>query len=491
MPDDLLYVVPDKLTYRRGDDIIYRIAGLAVSTNPTHVRVDLARIGWYYTEWAWQSGAIPTQKKNSFSVSFAKVDLPDGVYEVSRVGLSFGAPDDTSAIDWRQPPEHFPRAFLVVSESISCPDLAPSNLRSRVNLIEHCRQQQFQSGIEADPSAPGLGRFRGLAFVQRTLVTRPIRLRGFEIIPLKIGLRRLEEFDLINKFLIESGIGVGLTLTRDILRGTERDNPVMAVHFPLVRAVNHEAALDAVALHAQTAVDVLSPHRSSYGEIFATLLENLDTRRAWYVPGGDRYRGNIIGGLISGENPPVLQDHIDSALADPMLRLFVSLHREATAERNLDFAYFRYWNLLETMAILRIRLGQTVTDFSGNPVFRDSNKRVTTKAGDGKVYELLKRHFVRLNFTDKTFGSGLKTATLWELCRVWYAFRNATAHYGGFRANDPAQKQGLSGYQLARKAHNDIIAQSGERTWFSDRYFQTLCRVAERVVTSEISSPLP
>jgi hypothetical protein len=315
-------------------------------------------------------------------------------------------------------------------------------------------------------------------------------MRGFEIIPLKIGLRRLEEFDLINRFLIESGIGVGLTLTRDILRGTERDTPVMAVHFPLVRAVDHEAALSAVGLYAQTVTDVLAPHRSSYGEIFATLLENLDTRRAWYVPGGDRYRGNIIGGFMSGEDSGVLQSHVDSALADPMLRLFASLHRGATAERNLDFAYFRYWNLLETMAMLRIRPGQRVTDFSGNPLVRDNNKGVTTTSGDGKVYELLKRHFIRLNFSDKTYSSGLKMGTLWELCRIWYAFRNATAHYGGFRPNDPVQQQGLRGHQLALQAYTEVVAGSGERTWFSDGYFRTLCRVSERAVRSEISRPI-
>ncbi len=57
--------------------------------------------------------------------------------------------------------------------------------------------------------------------------------------------------------------------------------------------------------------------------------------------------------------------HDRATTDDPFLALCLALYREAKAETDLDFAYFRYWNLLEVIASDRIAPGADVTDFKG------------------------------------------------------------------------------------------------------------------------------
>ena len=48
---------------------------------------------------------------------------------------------------------------------------------------------------------------------------------------------------------------------------------------------------------------------------------------------------------------------------DISLELFLSLYGQAFEEENVDFGYFRFWNLLKAMGVRYVPGRITVTDF--------------------------------------------------------------------------------------------------------------------------------
>ena len=116
----------------------------------------------------------------------------------------------------------------------------------------------------------------------------------------------------------------------------------------------------------------------------------------------------------------------------------------------MDFAYFRYWNLLEVIAYDRVKGSVPIEDFEGREL-RQGQNQATTSGAQGRVYELLKRYMLRRNYVEHHFGRPLPGG-LWDAVQVWYARRNAAAHYGKFRPQDPAQ-QTRPWYPLALKAY--------------------------------------
>ena len=483
-------VCPEPACVRSGDGFSLQILGLPFGEEVTHVWVDLARVEWEETSWWWNSRAKPAHQGQSLRVSFDRLDVPAAIYVISRLRFSLGPGEDPANVIDARPESNFPRAFLQVTGQSMQP-VPPVELAERLRLIEKGRDKLFLSGIVANPADPGIGRFRAFAFVTRCGLTRRMRLGQLEVFPLARGLRSLEHAIIINQVLTESGCPPILDIEGRWAQFSEQAFPLMVVHIPLIYAQNHAEARSAVQRHAQAVVDVLAPHRPSYGEVFAFAIASLDfPGQGWYQPTFEGYRGNIIGGFISGEEPKALKNDVWNVLANPMLRLFVSLYREAAAETNLDFAYFRYWNLLESIATRRIATDgkHNITTFDGQPISSPKGKAINTTNDTARVYQLIKNHFQARELKQDFFLGGLRLQDLWSVCQVWSGYRNATAHYGGFVAGDPHQSE-QAWYPLTSQAYAEVRSNGGTRILLSDRYFLALAMTARSIVIWEISDP--
>lgn len=191
------------------------------------------------------------------------------------------------------------------------------------------------------------------------------------------------------------------------------------------------------------------------------------------------YKGNLMGGFLSGEDQSVLLADYRAMRSDPFLSFVLYLHAEAQAEKDLDFAYFRYWNLLETVAAEQVEFGSPVTDFDGEQILKADGKPFDTGGARGRVYELVKRGMLDHGQSERTHQEARDLSLgLWEAVHVWYAFRNATAHHGGFNPNDPRQKR-QSWYRVAVEAQRKGAQPSGYR---DDPYFSYLKAVTTNVV---------
>ena len=485
-------VSPEPPSMCPGDGFSLRIVGLPFGEEVTHVWVDLARVEWEETSWCWNSGVKPVHEDESLKVSFARLDVDPGIHLVSRLRFSLGPGEDPGNVIDGRPGTNYPRAFLQVTGQPARPGPA-AELAERLHLVEEGREKLFLSGIVADPANPGIGRFRGFAFVTRCLLKRRMRLGQLEVFPLKRGLRSLEHAIIIYQVLAESGCPPIVDPDGQWPQLSEQAFPLTVVHIPLIYARNHAEARSLVERHAHAVVDVLAPHRMSYGQVFAFAVVSLDfPGRGWYRPAFEGYRGNEAGGFISGEEPKALRNDLWNVLADPMLRLFVSLYREAAAETKLDFAYFRFWNLLEAIATRRIEADaeSCITTFDGQPIRDRKGKAITTASSSvARVYQLIKNHLEAKGSRGNPFLDGLGLPDAWAACQVWSGYRNATAHYGGFAPGDREQSR-RPWYRLTRQAYDEVTAQGLARDLFSDRYFVALAETARLIVIWEIKKPL-
>lgn len=490
MLDLWLSVQPEPSAVRSGGNFSLRIGGLSFPAQFTHVSVDLARVQWEETSWWFSSGAELVYEGNAWRLTLKGLDVPPGIYQISRLRFSLGpGQDPTNVVDARSE-KNFPRVLLQVIDDFVQP-APPSEIAERVSAIEDGREKLFLRGIVADPTNPGIGRFRGFAFVTRCLVTRRMRLGQLEVFPLKRGIQSLEHAVIINQVLTECGSFPAIDPSGEWARVSGQAFPLAVVHMPLIYARNRDEAISAIERYSSAVIDVLSPRRISYGEVFAFVVENLDfPNRGGYRPGFEGYRGNLMGGFTSGEEPIRLKYDLLHVLADPMLRLFVSLYREAAAESNLDFAYLRFWNLLETIATRRIEANpkHSITTFGGEPILSLKGRPISTTGASARVYQLIKKHFQTRGLKENLLLANVELRDLWSVCQVWSGYRHATAHYGGFIWGDSEQSQ-QSWYPLTSQAYAEVTANGGLRDLFSDGYFMALARTAQAIVIWEIENP--
>ena len=484
-------VCPEPPSIRRGDPFSLRIVGLLFQEEVTHVSVDLARVQWEETSWWWNSGAKLVGEGETCALSIDRLDVPPGIYAISTLRFSLGPEQgQANTIDAR-PQRNFPSVFLQVIDDLIQP-APPDEIAERVRLIEEGRKNLFLRGILADPANPGIGRFRGFALVTRCLLTRRMRLGQLEVFPLKGGLRSAEPAVIMNQVLMDSGFPPIIEPGGQWARVSEEAFPLMVIHMPVIYARSHAEAMSAIERYSSAVIDVLSPNRRSYGEVLVFVVESLDfPNLGWCRPAFEGYRGNLAGGFISGEEPTTVRNDLLNVLAAPMLQLFVSLYREAAAESNLDFAYFRFWNLLEAIATRRIEADQKheITTFDGQPILTPKGRPTNTIKDRARVYQLIKSHWQARGLKESFLLPGLKLQDLWDVCQVWSGYRNATVHYGGFVWGDPQQSQ-QSWYPLTSQAYAEVTAKGGARDLFSDRYFWALSETARLIVIGEIRNPL-
>jgi hypothetical protein len=237
-------------------------------------------------------------------------------------------------------------------------------------------------------------------------------------------------------------------------------------------------------------VTLLAYYRDAAPNLLASVLERRESDTDWIPEGvgmhGKSYEGNLVGGFISGEDPRTLQrdwDAIDSI--NPSALLWMRLLWEARAETNLGFRIFRLVDLLEAISKERVTDEQPVTDAAGVQL-TEGGKPATTKHTRGVIHnwavEVARRR--QTSIRDMAFpGSN----GFWEACGVWVGLRNAVAHYGGFRPDDPRQQREwwhgfiLSAFKRVTEAQPTV-----DPMW---TYASQLAWLAKFVVWQELRSP--
>ena len=292
------------------------------------------------------------------------------------------------------------------------------------------------------------------------MITARLQLApGISLHPLDGGVLREAERLLVNDVFAQAGVGAEFTSEAwHINDRTNRPVIVVVLHeFPA--ATSEEAAIGARACVGQIA-DILALHRGAAARTIATAVApTVGTPQLFNE--NPQYRGNLLGGGISGEDAAGLNNDLLAVAQDPVLQLWLGMASDAIREANPEFAVARWWNLLEAMATSRQPRGMPAVDFAGQPLCHRTGGVLTTNDTRGRVHEHVRAHFERRTIGEQgaivseTNREG--TGSLWQTLCGWIGLRNAVSHYGRFDlSNAEQQKQGwypdaLKARELDRK----------------------------------------
>lgn len=295
--------------------------------------------------------------------------------------------------------------------------------RQSVRYVRSFGDQDIQGALE----------FEAICIVERLLITTSTRLPGVEILPLGAANAGGHEAELLNE--VFGALGRSERMDPEWWAQRSRaSRPWAALRVKSIWAESIEAAAALATGVRERTLHLLAVGRGSSGVPIATLVRPLEAGKGGIFPELPGYTGNLLGGFLSGEDQHSLLTKGEAIERDPVVALATKLYREARAESNPDFAYFRYWSLLELVSDARVSREQAVVRLDGSP-WPDGGG--LTKFAAPRVYELLKATFQNVD----QHSVVAPAPDLYEAVRGWYGRRCATAHYGAFDLTSGTQQK--------------------------------------------------
>jgi hypothetical protein len=304
----------------------------------------------------------------------------------------------------------------------------PQELLAKYEEIKRKINDEFFSGVGCSPQEQGTKEYEGFVFVKNCLITMRMKLGRYEITPFR-HLPFTDESTLIQTFA--NSINIGLLIKQNAFKGSINLQPVFIAHFPKIYAHTVEEAGDIIEQETKSLSDLLSIHRSSYGSIFGTIIIDIAEKKPFYRIITPWYSGNLLGGIVSGENHIQIKREINKIKNNTQLQLYLSLYTDILLEEKNDFMFFRCWNLLETIANSKNFIGKPLLDAQGNPQYKGKKlEKIKKDNAVQLVFELIR-------VTNNTFNDGMLANILQnDKVRIWYRRRNCIAHRGGCFPND-------------------------------------------------------
>lgn len=469
MDDAAVTVYFEEPSMPRGEGVVLWINGPS----------DVAEVSWsidsieeHYTEFMMAANASPrvTERGMAIDCSQAK-DLPAGLYVLHGLELRHRA----GTAGRKLSPAEFGHVLFEVREPSTAPRSA-QDLRVAVDAILARRRADFLAGV-----GHGRRHYRVFVFFKDCYITTRMRLKRYDVLPLR-GLSCLDELELVQGFLQEIG--------QPRLEGTERlaeqarsGHPAAVVYFPNVRAESVEMAHMIAEQETDLLVALLSLQRGGAGSVMSSLVHDVNAGELRYQLRAPVYRGNMMGGWLSGEVPRTIVARMDALRRSPLCAFYIRLYREAVREPHAEFQYFRLWSLLEMIARHKKYIGRPLLAWAGEVVRNaKGHERIIQGEAEELVFELL-RETMAANYSDASLAMGLRQGALSQQVAIWYRRRNCIVHGGDCYCRDASLPlDGKIKYANCRAARAEVLGGT-------DGYLSALRAVTELVLARELSGP--
>ncbi|MHB8405253.1 MAG: hypothetical protein ACYDCJ_07510 [Gammaproteobacteria bacterium] len=382
--------------------------------------------------------------------------LPLGTYEIRLIRLhdpinSNMAPlvDFVSGKDFRR------QIFEVVA--------SPETQRTTSALLDAVQQREtelervFLSPVDIRKhESPNASEYSVFVFVRDVLIGTRIRFHNFELVPTQSGLDSRDPLEFVNWFLRERTLtGLQFVYKDCLAERSRQSNPVCVVHFPAIVSSSIDEARDYCIEQTNKLLLVLSLSRDAGAIPFEVVVLDRRIGNATKFSISSPYVGNLLTGHLSGESAESLDTYLAGLSRESINSFLVGLYREARRDRNPDFQYVRFWQILETMAESNnYDPTSPLLDFEGN-VLMDGTHARQSKGSVNIVFRLLR---------DTGIGS---TDDTWKNVNVWFAFRNAVAHHGSIARYPELSRANVRTW--AKLGHEEIAGTPGH-----DQFLWTL-----------------
>lgn len=364
-------------------------------------------------------GTDPKIKNGVFEVDIDTNYLDLGIFEVKMV--RFHSPKEPTILPQVDliSGKDYERMFFEIIDKEQEPH-TQAELRKKILNIEYHLEQEFLKPVDIRSSKDAqLKNCCVFVFVHNLLIGTRIRFDHFEMIPTNSGLGAKDQIDLVNEFFKNnSSVRLNFPYSNELRNSSQRSNPAFVLHFPEVIGSNYDEINKYCIDKAVLLLLAAALSRDSSGEIFGIVLLDRISGKAMHYPISNPYIGNLLVGNLSGESPRQLETYLAGLQTKPINQFFARLFKEARREKNTDFQYVRYWQILETLAESRnYDSSKPLLDYEGEPLKNDSQLRYV-RGSVNIVFNLLR---------ESQIGN---TKDSWENVNVWFAFRNSVAHQG-------------------------------------------------------------
>jgi len=328
--------------------------------------------------------------------------------------------------------------------------------------------------------------YRALVFLKNCLAHSLLECGDFEIVPFD-GLGCTDELNLMQTFLTRFQPG-SLNETDRVIEQAKRGQPTVVVHFRRLAAPSTDACFILAEQQAELIACLLAIQRHSYASVVGTIIQDLTAGASRWRVRVPNYTGNLLGGVLAGESAETLSKRLAAVQHNDSLQLYVKLFREAREEQDAEFAYYRFWTLLEMIARAKNLAGQPLLDWDGQPIMnRHGIPRTIEDAAEPLVCELARRAYAARSASGRFMGIGHTK----DLIPVWYRHRNCISHHGGCRPDDPSHCHRTSQqFVTCRNAHLATIARSNlPRGRHTDDALRALEETARLAIIVELNPP--
>lgn len=472
-----------------GESFTFAIEGFC-PLKSFHVYLDVAKIEKNEDEWvASISPSSIEYTEKGFNINIDKFDnLEPGRYLIKVGTVPSGKP--TPCMSLSILPTDFGVSIFEIRD-INEPSRSHDDLADEYEIVIKDRSKDFLKGF-GEQSTPETQNYVAFVFVKNCLLTKKMRLGQYELIPLE-GLGCIDITNLINQFLRNSNLRA-LGNLEETLNKAKQGQPIIVAHFPKVVAKDTDSAGKIVESEINILKNLLSIHRNSYAEIVGCVLINVGARQMCYRIITPDYRGNFLGGDIAGEFPRTIITQMEKVRESSSLQLYVTLYKEALKETKTEFAYFRFWNLIETIARSKNYIGRPLKDWQGNITKnrRNQNRAIRDIAVE-LVFELFRETFSSGSTNENFLANHLAQGEISKIIPIWYRHRNCVVHGGGCFPNDtlfclPNDDKFIN----CKIAHDEIVNNFNSRNRFTDKYLSSLERATNWIISTEIENcPAP
>lgn len=309
-----------------------------------------------------------------------------------------------------------------------------SNGKTALEQLVLVREARFDVELAA-PSASASDPLWSVAVLaEHVLLTVPTRVPGLRVLPLQRSsndARLGATADVLTAVAGEIGMLVG-----GAVRFSTADRPLALVEAPRLRASTGQEAMQEAALLARRLLDIICLNRGDSPAVLAAAVGRHQPHGTVVLEGGTtldrRYRGNLLGGFISGESVSVLNRQWSRAQADARISLWLRLLNEALTDARWDYRAFRCFNLIEGISKEVLPKKSPVHDATGFPRLQvDGKSPYTSAQARGAVYLVLQKAGHALPVFRQRDGSTTQ-ADLWDETELWVAIRNEVAHTGSW-----------------------------------------------------------
>lgn len=250
--------------------------------------------------------------------------------------------------------------FEIREDMTSCEKTHYQLIEERDQLILRYNTM-YNNGIGVERTSETI-EYECYLFCSDIYIGKEMLLGKCDVFPYK-SIDNRNIYDYIKDFVQNIGLAPLPDRDNNIDDYNPYTQPCAVIHYPVVIAHNPQEAGNITHEKAKLIINAFSVTNDSYGTIIGDLLIDKKNNKKYHRCMYSSYMGNLFVGM---ENPKKLFNLAECSESDLLKKFYLEIFIDCSREKRSKYAYFRFWNLLETISRNKNYIGKPKKDMNGN-----------------------------------------------------------------------------------------------------------------------------